>query len=143
MRWVLAGLDEPTQRKIAKVRRRVRRHVWMLLHLRPGGFLRLTVVRRYLKGWIAVGLDATVITSVSRNEGAAGTFEGTRWNRARATRGRTPPTAGISRANRRTDQRPNPDDESRLIRTRRVAEKLLGSGFPPRPNFVEHGVRNP
>ncbi|MER5433689.1 IS1380 family transposase [Streptomyces sp. NPDC002588] len=77
MRRVLAGLDEPTLHEIAKVRRRVRRHVWTLLRLRPGGFPHLTVAGRRLKGWIVVDLDATVITSASRKEGAAGTFKGT------------------------------------------------------------------
>lgn len=67
----------PTMTQIAKVRRRVRRHVWMLLRLRPGGFPWLTVAGRTLKGWIVVDLDATVITSASRKEGAAGTFKGT------------------------------------------------------------------
>ncbi|MGW0885856.1 IS1380 family transposase [Streptomyces sp. NPDC002671] len=76
-RRVLAGLDEQTLTQIAKVRRRVRRHVWTLLHLRPGGFPQLTVAGRTLKGWIVVDLDATVITTASRKEGAAGTFKGT------------------------------------------------------------------
>lgn len=77
MRRVLAGLDEDTLQKIAKVRRRVRRHVWCLLHLRPGGFPYLTVAGRHLKGWIVVDLDATVITSASKKVGAAATFKGT------------------------------------------------------------------
>ncbi|MEY9988269.1 hypothetical protein ABIE67_000301 [Streptomyces sp. V4I8] len=77
MRRVLAGLDEHTLRKIAKVRRRVRRQVWGLLHLRPGGFPYLTVAGRHLKGWIVVDLDATVITAASKKEGAAATFKGT------------------------------------------------------------------
>lgn len=106
-RRVLAGLDEQVLTRIAKVRRRVRRHVWMLLRLRPGGFPRLTVAGRALTGWIGVDLDATVITSMSRKEGAAGTFKGTfgfhpwaagartparasRCNCARATREQTP-----------------------------------------------------
>jgi hypothetical protein len=76
-RRVLAGLDEQTLTRIAKVRRRVRRHVWMLLRLRPGGFPWLTVAGRTLTRWIVVDLDATVITSASRKEGASGTFKGT------------------------------------------------------------------
>ncbi|MET7317352.1 IS1380 family transposase [Streptomyces thermoviolaceus] len=77
MRRLLAGVDGKTLMKVAKVRRRVRRHVWMLLHLRPGSFPWLTVAGRRLKGWIVVDLDATVITSASRKEGAAATFKGT------------------------------------------------------------------
>ncbi|MEU3042498.1 IS1380 family transposase [Streptomyces diastaticus] len=76
-RRVLAGLDEQMLTRIAKVRRRVRRHVWTLLRLRPGGFPWLTVAARTLTGWIVVDLDATVITSASRKEGATGTFKGT------------------------------------------------------------------
>ncbi|MEV0219260.1 transposase [Streptomyces sp. NPDC050704] len=74
---VLAGLHGQTLTRIAKVRRRVPRHVWKLLRLRPGGFPWLTVAGRTLTGWIVVDLDATVITSASRKEGAAGTFKGT------------------------------------------------------------------
>ncbi|MFC6057323.1 hypothetical protein [Streptomyces pratens] len=42
-RRTLAALDEATLAKIAKTRARVRRQVWSLLHLRPGGFPWLTV----------------------------------------------------------------------------------------------------
>ncbi|MFM9444317.1 transposase [Streptomyces acidiscabies] len=73
MRRLLAGLDDKTLMKIAKVRR----HVWMLLRLRPGGFPRLTVAGRRPTGRIVIDLDATVITSASRKEGAAATFKGT------------------------------------------------------------------
>ncbi|WP_406724713.1 transposase [Streptomyces sp. GD-15H] len=76
-RRVLAGLDERTLTRIAKAWRRVRRHVWTLLHLRPGGFPCLTVAGRALTGWIVVDLDATIITTASRKEGAAGTSKGT------------------------------------------------------------------
>lgn len=51
-RRTLAALDEATLAKIAKVRARVRRHVWSLLHLRPGGasmsFVKLEGVMRLL-----------------------------------------------------------------------------------------------
>jgi hypothetical protein len=43
---LLSGLDEPARAQIAKARRKVRRHVWSLLHLRPGGFPYLTVAGR-------------------------------------------------------------------------------------------------
>ncbi|KIE22896.1 transposase [Streptomyces sp. MUSC 125] len=77
VRRLLIGLDDTTLAKIAKVRRRARRHVWTLLRLRPGGFPWIEVAGRRLKGWIVVDLDATVITSATRKEGAAGTFKGT------------------------------------------------------------------
>ncbi|MGW1530258.1 transposase [Streptomyces sp. NPDC002159] len=76
-RRMLASLDEQTLTHIAKVRRRIRRHAWILLHLRPGGSPHVTVAGRTLRGWIVVDLDTTVITNASRKEGAAGTFKGT------------------------------------------------------------------
>ncbi|MFI8093949.1 transposase [Streptomyces sp. NPDC086080] len=74
---LLSTTDETRRAQIAKVRQRVRRHVWTLLHLRPGGFPYLTVAGRHLKGWIVLGMDATVITAASRKQGATGTFKGT------------------------------------------------------------------
>jgi len=76
-RRTLAALDEATLVKIAKVRARVRRHVWSLLHLRPGGFPWLTVAGKRLTGWIVIDLDATVITAASKKAGAAVTFKKT------------------------------------------------------------------
>ncbi|MFJ2022019.1 IS1380 family transposase [Streptomyces nodosus] len=77
MRRLLTALDGTALARITKVRRRVRRHVWMLLNLRPGGFPWIEVAGRTLRGWVVVDLDATVITTASRKEGAAGTFKGT------------------------------------------------------------------
>lgn len=76
-RRTLAALDETTLGKIGQARRRVRRHVWSLLHLRPGGFPWLSVAGRRLTGWIVIGLDATIITSASKKAGAAITFKKT------------------------------------------------------------------
>ncbi|WP_406729238.1 hypothetical protein WJ438_38450 [Streptomyces sp. GD-15H] len=70
-RRTLAGLDEATLAKIAKVRARVRRQVWSLLRLRPGGFPWLVVAGKRLTGWIVIDLDATIITSASKKAGAA------------------------------------------------------------------------
>jgi hypothetical protein len=75
-RRTLAALDESVLTRMAKARRTVRRHVWSLLHLRPGGFPWLTVAGRRLKGWIVVDMDATVITAASKKERAAATFKG-------------------------------------------------------------------
>jgi hypothetical protein len=74
---LLSAMDEPVRAKIAKVRRRVRRHVWTLLRSRPAGFPYPAVAGRYLKGWLVIDMDATVITAASRKQGAAGTFKGT------------------------------------------------------------------
>ncbi|MGW6262092.1 hypothetical protein [Streptomyces sp. NPDC055085] len=43
-------MDAEVVEKTAKVRARVRRHVWSLLHLRPGGFPWLTAAVKRLHG---------------------------------------------------------------------------------------------
>ncbi|WP_308250826.1 transposase [Nonomuraea rhizosphaerae] len=73
----LAGLDEPMLARIATARAKIRRHVWQLLHLRPGGFPWLTVAGKRLRGWIVIDIDATVITAASDKNGAAVTFKKT------------------------------------------------------------------
>ncbi|MFF7190327.1 transposase [Streptomyces sp. NPDC008222] len=72
----LAGLDDTVLALVAQARRKVRRHVWSLLHLRPGGFPWLSVAGRRLKGWIVVDMNATIITAASKKERAAATFNG-------------------------------------------------------------------
>jgi hypothetical protein len=78
-RRALAGLDEAMLARIAKARAKVRRRVWGLLHLRPGGFPWLTVAGKRLTGWIVIDIDidATIITSASDKSGAAVTFKKT------------------------------------------------------------------
>jgi hypothetical protein len=76
-RRTLRALDERTLCRIARVRARVRRHVWMLLHLRPGGFPWLVVAGKRLTGWVVIDVDATVILSASKKAGAAVTFKKT------------------------------------------------------------------
>ncbi|MFJ2034117.1 transposase [Streptosporangium sp. NPDC087985] len=76
-RRALTGLDEAMLARIAKARARVRRRVWGLLHLRPGGFPWLTVAGKRLRGWIVIDIDATIITSASDKSGAAVTFKKT------------------------------------------------------------------
>jgi hypothetical protein len=76
-RRTLAGLDEATLAKIARARATVRRQVWGLLRLRPGGFPWLSVAGRLLTGWIVIDLDATLITAASKKAGAAVTFKKT------------------------------------------------------------------
>lgn len=72
----LTAVDEAALTTIAKARRRIRRYVWMLLHLRPGGFPQVSVAGKCLKGWIVLDVDATIITTTSNKEGAAPTFKG-------------------------------------------------------------------
>ncbi|MEU9381736.1 transposase [Streptomyces sp. NPDC048279] len=73
----LAALDEATLAKIAGVRARVRRHVWSLLHLRPGCFPRPGVAGKRLTGWIVIDIDATIITAASKKQESAVTFKKT------------------------------------------------------------------
>jgi Transposase DDE domain group 1 len=76
MRRALAAVDEKVLAKVAKVRAKVRRHVWSQIALRPGGFPWLSVAGKVLTGWTVVDIDATVITSASKKQGAA-TFKKT------------------------------------------------------------------
>jgi hypothetical protein len=76
-RRALAGLDEAMLARIAKARAIVRRQVWQLLHLRPGGFPWLTIAGKRLRGWIIIDIDATIIISASDKSGAAVTFKKT------------------------------------------------------------------
>jgi len=72
-----AAMDEEVLAKIARVRAQVRRHVWSLLHLRPGGFPWLTIAGKYLHRWVVIDMDATIITAASKKEGAAATWKKT------------------------------------------------------------------
>ncbi|MBT2458751.1 IS1380 family transposase [Streptomyces sp. ISL-86] len=74
-RRTLAAVDERVLAKIGQARARVRRHVWSLLHLRPGGFPWLSVAGKRLHGWIVIDLDATIITAASKKERATATFK--------------------------------------------------------------------
>lgn len=74
-RRTLAAMDEDVLAKIARVRARIRRHVWSLLHLRPGGFPWLTVAGKRLHRWVVIDMDATIITAVSKKQGAAATWK--------------------------------------------------------------------
>lgn len=65
----LATLGEAALGKLAEARRRVRRHVWSLLRLRPGGFPWLTVAGRRLTGWIIIGTDPTTTRPRPRRTG--------------------------------------------------------------------------
>lgn len=73
----LAILDEPTRARIAKIRARIRRHVWSCLAVRPGGFPWLTVAGKHLHRWIVIDMDATIITAASKKQGATATWKKT------------------------------------------------------------------
>jgi serine/threonine protein phosphatase PrpC len=74
-RRTLAVMDGEVLAKIARVRARVRRHVWSLLHLRPDGFPWLTVAGKVLQRWVVIDMDATIITAASKKQGAAATWK--------------------------------------------------------------------
>lgn len=73
----LAAADDALPARLAKARARVRRHVWTLLTLRPGGFPWLNVAGKRLTGWVVIDIDATLITTRSAKDGAAVTFKKT------------------------------------------------------------------
>ena len=72
----LGEIDERGRARIAKARARVRGHVWELLAGREQGFPWLVILGKPLVGWIVLDLDATIITSASKKQGAAGTYKG-------------------------------------------------------------------
>jgi hypothetical protein len=75
VRRTLELADPATLDKIAKVRARVRAHVWKLIAATPAGFPWLVIAGKLLAGWLVIDLDATLITARSDKEGAAATFK--------------------------------------------------------------------
>ncbi len=75
VRRTLELADARTLDKIARVRARVRAHVWSLVCARPAGFPWLEVAGKLLAGWLVIDLDATLITARSDKEGAAPAFK--------------------------------------------------------------------
>src|SRR6266536_1303929 len=75
VRRTLELADSATLDKIAKVRARIRAHVWKLIAATPAGFPWLAIAGKLLAGWLVIDLDATLITAHSDKEGAAPTFK--------------------------------------------------------------------
>ena len=75
VRRTLELADNKTLDRIARVRARVRAHVWSLIAARPAGFPWLAIAGKLLAGWLVIDLDATLITAHSDKEGAAPTFK--------------------------------------------------------------------
>ena len=75
VRRTLELADPRTLDKIARVRAKVRAHVWSLIAARPAGFPWLSVAGKLLAGWLVIDLDGTLITARSDKEGAAATFK--------------------------------------------------------------------
>ena len=76
LRRTLQAVDAPVAARIERVRAAIRRVVWTLLALRPGGFPWIEVAGRELTGWYVLDLDATIVECHSNKEGAAGTYKG-------------------------------------------------------------------
>ena len=75
VRRTLELADARTLDKIARVRAKVRAHIWSLIAARPAGFPWLAVAGKILTGWLVIDIDATLITAHSDKEGAAPTFK--------------------------------------------------------------------
>ncbi|MFB4285969.1 IS1380 family transposase, partial [Nonomuraea sp. MTCD27] len=69
------GADERLPIWIARVRARVRKHVWALIASTEAGFPWLRVAGKVLTGWIVIDIDATLITAHSNKQGAGATFK--------------------------------------------------------------------
>ncbi len=67
--------DPATLDKVARVRAKVRAHVWSLICALPAGFPWLAIAGKVLAGWLVIDLDGTLITARSDKEGAAPTFK--------------------------------------------------------------------
>ncbi|EST38539.1 hypothetical protein N566_06825 [Streptomycetaceae bacterium MP113-05] len=76
LRRTLEAVDPAVAARLERVRAVIRRVVWTLLALRPGGFPWFRVCGRVLTGWYVLDLDATIVPCTSRKDGAAGTFKG-------------------------------------------------------------------
>lgn len=76
LRRTLEAIDGPVAARIERGRAAIRRVVWTLLALRPGGFPWIKVAGRQLSGWYVLDLDATIVPCTSKKEGAAGTYKG-------------------------------------------------------------------
>lgn len=74
-RRTLELADPRTLGKIAKVRARVRAHVWKLIGERPDGFPWLEIAGKTLTGWLVIDMDATLVTAHSEKQGAAPTYK--------------------------------------------------------------------
>ena len=75
VRRTLELADPATLDKVARVRAKVRAHVWSLICARPAGFPWLAIAGKVLAGWLVIDLDGTLITARSDKEGAAPTFK--------------------------------------------------------------------
>jgi hypothetical protein len=74
VRRVLGLASDPVLVKISQARARTRKHVWELIE-KAGGFPWLTVAGKTLAGYVAIDMDATLVTAHSDKEKAAPTWK--------------------------------------------------------------------
>jgi hypothetical protein len=75
VRRALGLACDPVLVKVSQARARIRRHVWDLIGATPAGFPWLEVAGRVMAGWIAIDMDATLVTAHSDKEKAAPTWK--------------------------------------------------------------------
>ena len=73
---LLDGIDDRLAGKIAGTRAAARKIAWSLISVREQGFPWVEIAGKTLTGWIVIDMDATIVESSSKQEGAAGTFKG-------------------------------------------------------------------
>jgi hypothetical protein len=61
--------------KIARARARARAHAWQLIEETPAGFPWLAIAGKTQAGWVAIDMDATLVTASSEKDGAAPTWK--------------------------------------------------------------------
>ncbi|WP_436739344.1 hypothetical protein [Streptomyces sp. BBFR102] len=66
LRRMLEAIDEPVRVRAERVRAAIRRVVWTLLVLRPGGFPWIRVAGRELTGWYVLDVDAALVSCTSK-----------------------------------------------------------------------------
>jgi hypothetical protein len=69
-----AGAERALDR-IARARAKARARAWELIEATPAGFPWLEVAGKTLTGWMAIDMDATLITAHSDKDGAAPTWK--------------------------------------------------------------------
>jgi hypothetical protein len=74
VRRVLGLASGPVLVRVSQARARIRRHVWELIE-EAGGFPWLTVAGKTLAGYVAIDMDATLVTAHSDKEKAAPTWK--------------------------------------------------------------------
>jgi hypothetical protein len=69
-----AGAERALDR-IARARAKARARAWELIEAAPAGFPWLEVAGKTLTGWMAIDMDATLITAHSDKDGAASAWK--------------------------------------------------------------------